>query len=358
MTIYSPQRGVIFRTPFLLLLLGVFSFHQIINNWQRFSKCIPLDTTLLEPQNIHDSVFSVDVQQPHDSNDFRYNFTVAICAVVKDAEAYFEEWIDYHLMAMKFSNIYIVDNSKQFELQRWFQNTRSHPIYQRVTIKHDPSPLQNEIMNSCIREKKDQHDYIAVIDVDEFFVPSSSYRDIRDVLKAYLVPFGGALCVNWILMGSSNRSVYAPQPVTKRFQYREAAPSGNIKSIVRTHDFVSMRNPHAFELRNGTFVHNTVYAGSKQNLHTASGASDNAKPMNVLLLYHYRYTSRKEYLFKRCYRGTLGSEWCTKDGKSLKKDTPYHIQIRPGAVFDDTAWRILTNNVPKYKMYDQFEDYN
>ena len=51
-------------------------------------------------------------------------------------------------------------------------------------------------------------------------------------------------------------------------------------------------------------------------------------------------------------------KWCTKDRKSLKKDTPYHIQIRPGVVFDDTAWRILTNNVPKYKMYNQFEDFN
>ena len=161
---------------------------------------------------------------------------MSYCSIIIDIQA---------LLAMKFSNVYIVDNSKQFELQRWFRNTRSHPIYRRVTVKHNPSPFQNEIMNDCIRENKNQHEYIAVMDADEFLVPQSSpYQNIRDVLQDYLVPFGGALCVNWILMGSSNRSVYAPLPVTKRFQYREAAPSGNIKTIVHTADFVSMRNPH------------------------------------------------------------------------------------------------------------------
>src|SRR6056300_851346 len=64
-----------------------------------------------------------------------YNFTAAVCVCVKDAEAYLEEFIDYHL-AMGFSNIYVYDDSPNFELQRWYQHTRDHPLYQAVEILH------------------------------------------------------------------------------------------------------------------------------------------------------------------------------------------------------------------------------
>ena len=83
---------------------------------------------------------SVSFGEPTDIDGKRYNFTTAICLVVSDGEQYFQEWVDYHLLAMKFENIYVYDNSDKFELQRWYNNTRDHPIYDRVVMHHQPGP--------------------------------------------------------------------------------------------------------------------------------------------------------------------------------------------------------------------------
>jgi hypothetical protein len=103
-----------------------------------------------------------------------YNFTVAICLVVSDGEQYFQEWVDYHLLAMQFEAIYVYDNSDNFDLCRWHDNTRHHPVYSRVHVQHRPGPgylekegryLQLEVYKDCIQKYgKDangpQHDYL------------------------------------------------------------------------------------------------------------------------------------------------------------------------------------------------------
>ena len=93
-------------------------------------------------------------------NNRYYNFTTAICLITTDGEAYFQEWVDYHLFVMNFDAIYVYDNSRKFDLKRWYTNTRSHPIYQNVVVHHRPGPgyntitkkhLQSEVYEDCIR---------------------------------------------------------------------------------------------------------------------------------------------------------------------------------------------------------------
>ena len=69
-------------------------------------------------------------------------------------------------------------------------------------------------------DKNDGMDYLALIDIDEFLVPRGGYASVHGVINDYLAPYrGGSLTVNWILFGSSNKTVYAPIPVTKRFRH-------------------------------------------------------------------------------------------------------------------------------------------
>jgi len=66
-------------------------------------------------------------------------------------------------------------------------------------------------------------DYLALIDIDEFLVTRGGYASVHGVINDYIAPYrGGSLTVNWILFGSSNKTVYAPIPVTvtKRFRHR------------------------------------------------------------------------------------------------------------------------------------------
>ena len=278
---------------------------------------------------------------------------------------------------MKFQQIFIYDNSDSFDLKGWYENTRNHPVYSMVEVIHSPGNgwveekqayMQRVIYRDCIERfgtdpAGPQHDYLALIDMDEFLVlQDDKYQDIRGVLQDYLVPYGGALIVNWMLFGTSNHTVYAPIPVTKRFQFRDNMTHYYVKSIVKSTDWRSMRNPHAVNVRNGTFVRTTKYPGALQ---TNTGPTkrkfqDFDCPSNVLLLYHYRYLSAKEYIVKRCLRGDINVEhkrWCNEDeGLTLETDIPPHAKPRPGDVFDDKAWKFLIATNPRYHVFEHWQD--
>lgn len=310
--------------------------------------------------------------------------------VMKDAEAYFEEWVDYHVGVMKFDAIYIYDNSPDFELRNWYRNSRNDPVYGKVEVMHYKSTTkdnwnekeggydQNVIYRDCndrFGRKGPRHDYLAFIDIDEFLVPQKKAAkstttgeddsttttgggtSIHGILDEYLVPYGGALTVNWVLFGTANKTAYSPFPVTKRFQYRDAETHNVIKSIVKSSDYDGHINPHGVNLSNGAKIRTTQKPGFVFDARSDAKASDHKRPSDVLLLYHYRYTSTKEYIFKRCVRGNIDPNyWCNKEGTGIKKipEGREHILPRPGAVYDDTAWTLLTQHVPKYRLFDSY----
>jgi len=323
----------------------------------------------------------------------RYNFTVAICAIVKDGEAYLNEWLDYHLDALGIEMAVIYDNSWNFEMETWYNNTRAHPVYGRVEVRpsrdiHDPK-RQKRAYTDCILRygrnvpegavnyNQDQMglvnvtdralppgegaDYFALIDVDEFLVPKGRYGSLHEVLRDYVEPFdrGGALTVNWMLFGTANHTLYTPVPVLRRFQYRDEKAHGVIKTIARSSEFFSMKTPHSIVSYGN--VHTTSRPGSilPSNV-SKTGASDGASPSSVLLLHHYRYTSDKEYWQKKCIRKeTDGSKGCSpRTGRVMtaaeleEAGLPIHIAPRVGEVRDGSAWEILAGRVPKYRVFD------
>lgn len=170
-----------------------------------------------------------------DSKPKKHDFSTAICSIVKDAEAYLQEWIDYNLLALEFDNIYIYDHSKNFDLKRWYENTRNHPEYSRVEIIHfnsNHTRAQSEAYNLCMQtygKEGPKHDYVFFTDYDEYLVfqeDGKHFDTVYDLISEYLHPFdfGGALAFNWMYFGNSNRTVYSPVPVLKRFQYSDDKP--------------------------------------------------------------------------------------------------------------------------------------
>mmetsp|Transcript_23519 Transcript_23519/g.32991 ORF Transcript_23519/g.32991 Transcript_23519/m.32991 type:complete len:410 (+) Transcript_23519:54-1283(+) len=326
-----------------------------------------------------------------------HNFTAAICALVVDAEMYLMEWLDYHL-ALGFEEIFLYDNSENFELKQWYQNTRSHPIYSRVHIKHLPGKgwldeyehyggytqnvaythcikkrgkrnskkLSSKLSNSTVLQKKEtKHDFFALIDLDEFIVLKqygTNHSVIQDVIAEYLEPYGGALTMNWQLFGTSNKSTYSPVPLLRRNLHRDPEPDNVIKVIVQSTDFVAVKNPHNVEIAKGKEERTTLFPGA---LHSyANGvdcracANDQQKPKEVVLVHHYRYGSLKEYTQKACVRGEVvgGIKGCNEEtGKLDVEDWPDHVRIRRGQVYDDSAWKFLIENVPKYRVFDEIE---
>lgn len=297
----------------------------------------------------------------------QYPFKLAICVLMKDAENYFEEWLDYHF-AMGFDAIYIYDNSPSFELENWYTNTRNHATFGKVEVIHwldSTTYNQNNAYADCVKKfgrslTGPKNDYFAFIDVDEFLViRSPKYNNIQGILVDYLVPYGGALTVNWMIVGSSNKTVSSPLPITKRNQYRAKEVHNVIKSFAKASDYIRHINPHGVKVQSPATIHTTKYPGALFKPSSSTFASDQERPSDILLLFHFRYGSNKEYVFKRCVRGDAigGKMWC--DGNdSIKADTPDHIQITSGAIFDDAAWQFLTSQVPKYRAFDEFEDFH
>ena len=169
-----------------------------------------------------------------------------------------------------------------------------------------------------------------------------------------------------MLFGSSNKTFYSPIPITKRFQYRDIKADGVVKTIVKTSDFESLRNPHAVSLQRSKFVRTTLYKGAIQKEQftdrSKTGGSDNSLPSSVLLLHHYRYLSEKEYDDKSCVRGHVdGKQLCNREKEKSytlaeisKMGKQPHLASRPGTVFDDLAWVLLRDRMPKYRIYDDY----
>jgi hypothetical protein len=81
------------------------------------------------------------------------------------------------------------------------------------------------------------------------------------------------------------------------------------------------------------------------------GAANYDRPVDVAVLHHYKYLSPKEFYWKSCVRKTVDD---------LFKDCPKDRELSPkyvGKIYDDSAWQALKKNVPRYAMFDEFDDF-
>ena len=275
-----------------------------------------------------------------------------------DEGAYIDEWLEYHV-ALGFDTIYLNDNTNNFMFQNW--TISSSKSKGRIKVHHTPGiGKQVPVYNTCAqRARDDGHRWAAFIDIDEFLV-MRKHRHVADFLEEYCE--AGAVLLSWLVFGTSNHTEYEPVPVTKRFQYFSPSELTQfVKSIVRLEDFVRFTNVHWAHLRNGT---TSKITGGKefhyprtQPILTWDIAE---RKTDVAIIHHYRYKSRNEYIKKKM-RGDASAGKCHR----LKENETAYAECKElvrkddlieainsdnptGTVFDDTAWQLLKQNVPKY----------
>ena len=109
------------------------------------------------------------------------------------------------------SHRYLIDNSKDHELQNW-QNKRRQAGY---SVRVMPKPGTHRQMygyHMCAAEHGKDHKYMAFFDVDEFLV-LKKHTTVNEFLEIHL-PMG-SLAISWYIFGTGYRDLYAPLPVTK-----------------------------------------------------------------------------------------------------------------------------------------------
>ncbi|CAB9531701.1 Pfam:DUF23 (Partial), partial [Seminavis robusta] len=291
--------------------------------------------------------------------------TARICLMVKHAERYLKEWLDYNL-AIGFTDIHVLDNSPEFSLHNW--------TYQRdkLRIEHFIPNVVNNVTDAGEAQKQQQYGYkhcveqaradkitwLATFDVDEFLVlhKHDNVLDfMRDTCSARQQHNGsscGQISINWFTMGSSNRTDYVNVPVTRRFQYGRF--QNTVKSIV---------DPWAVALKEKHFRwSHTFKLAPRRKWFSANGQPVNNRgwkimvheegTLDVAALHHYKYLSKEEWHTKNCVRGdVMGKQQEMKKICNGRAPEPF-----AGEVFNDDAWQVLRSRVPSYQQYDNVQE--
>ncbi|KAL3809303.1 hypothetical protein ACHAXA_009427 [Cyclostephanos tholiformis] len=283
--------------------------------------------------------------------------SAALCGIVKDAEPYLDEWVDYNF-GLGFHTIYLVDNSADHELRNW-QDRRRNSGYSVRVIPKPGTHRQMYSYHICASEFKNDHAYMAFFDVDEYLV-LKKHDTVDDFLRDHLPK--GALQISWYIFGTNSRDMYSPLPVTKRFTLRDGTSESdrhpsewhNVKAILKLSDYGQYpKSPHSMTTNKRTAGSEKAWidTNGKSNFDSI-GSVNYDRPVDIAVLHHYKYLSSKEFRWKSCTRKTVDDKYKDCDVTRNVTRTPY-----VGSIHDDSAWRTLKKNVPKYAAFDEFEDF-
>ena len=242
---------------------------------------------------------------------------IAICAIIKNENLYLREWVEHH-KNLGFDKIILYDNNAvdgEFPQQVIFDHVESEYVdvhnvrgvpfcYSNVSQKHY---LQSEIYNKCINEYKDKYEWIAFIDVDEFFEIESGNIHHTFNLMEYDKTEYDTILVSWMSIGDI-QLYYKEQPIKERFSEviqnnidpNNGRPMGlsslYVKTILRTSsNKLFWESPHCPAYSNACSSELTPI-----NMNGYAGASAFSRPIwKIMYVKHYCIKSFSEYLCRR-----------------------------------------------------------
>jgi hypothetical protein len=146
----------------------------------------------------------------------------ALVCIAKNEDNYILEWIAYH-QKLGFDSIFIYQNNWQFPIN----------IKGVHTIEFNGECQQLPAYNHFIENYSSSFEWVAFIDVDEFFV-LKKHSGIKDFLVDFKDVQGG-LAINWVMFGSNGQTDVknGNYAVLSRFTRCAKSPNRHIKSILR-----------------------------------------------------------------------------------------------------------------------------
>lgn len=242
---------------------------------------------------------------------YRYRFSIVL--IIQNEASYLEEWMEYHRM-LGAEHFYIYDNKSTDELREFL----TEYIEQGIVTYQYWIGGQMEAYQHAVNHYKFESKYIAVIDVDEFLVPTDKassplleeivdgvFSEHRERMKFYGMQkqLGGGLCVNWRVYGTGGHKKRPDGLVIENYMYRlneERMESAHIKTIA---------NPRTIQ---SCHVHNMDYISGFACL-SERGTYIADMPFfdgccKKLRINHYYTRSEEELYYKLCQRA--GGKGC------------------------------------------------
>ncbi|EFN58057.1 hypothetical protein CHLNCDRAFT_142313 [Chlorella variabilis] len=239
---------------------------------------------------------------------------LAICTTVRNQHAELPEWLDYH-RRLGVSHVYVMDDASQPPLEGVLapyieEGLVTHRMLKRVpemqaeireATCHEPYITHKQLMGYayCLMDYGVRHQWMAYIDIDEFFVFYDSTPDLPTLLHEY-EGYGG-LAVNWRMFGSSGHK--KKQGNTLRAYTKCFAPNNGentqIKTIANMQYLARMAGPHDAFYPPGHFTVNP-------SREPVVGPLSNGADYSRLALHHYAIKSREDFEEKMARGDVMG----------------------------------------------------
>jgi len=235
---------------------------------------------------------------------------IAACVIVKNEGDAILEWGLYHHL-IGFDSLLIFDDASTDHTLAEIEKLRK---YCHVVVE----PFEKELGNDQVRVYRrtchlyrDDYDWIAFIDADEFiFSPHSGHDNPNQSgnFKEFLAAHSGAAAVAlpWLIFGSSGHKNKPCDLVlssyTSRAQFNQFAPQKHVKSLIRPEKLVRCSNPHAFEV-DGI----TIGPNGKEIVWQRPGILKDYDQYQSWRINHY-FTKSEQNWAERIARGQLGGE--------------------------------------------------
>lgn len=215
---------------------------------------------------------------------------LSVCTILRNEEKYSYEWVS-HLINQGVERLYLYDNSVPGEPD---QKAPLREFLNYITWHDAPGrPRQRWASNHAINMYKKDTELLLFIDVDEFPYSKKHPKLIETLPEYFKDKSVDALAIHWILFGSSGHEEYAPEPVVKRFTWREATTNPHVKSICRLANTITQGNDvHSYRVK-GKIIDENFKELPKDYALSEPATSE------IFALNHYVTKSRQECLVRR-----------------------------------------------------------
>lgn len=234
-----------------------------------------------------------NIFKPNSNNTNKKN-RVSIVTIIKNEGLYIKEWIDFH-RKMNVDHFYIYDNGSTDQTVHELTSYVRNGIV--TLIPWEGVAMQLPAYNHAIRNFKNETEFMAFLDGDEFLIPINGvnlYKVIKEIFNMDID--AGGIAVNWRVYGSSGHVTRPKGGVIKNFLYRakdEGQGNNCIKTIVNPRKVAFWNHVHYPTYFNG--FHSIDEDGKIikdwQNIIN--------HPLRKLRINHYFCKSQEEWIKRR-----------------------------------------------------------
>lgn len=171
------------------------------------------------------------------------HFFLAVVAIFRGEDAYLREWLEFHLM-MGVEHFFLYDNGLEESSKKLLQ-----PYIDKGLVTHIPWPdlpglrdnnwlgpntlsIQQLAYGNCVREFKQNFEWLMQLDLDEFMFPASpACNSISDVLQTLEADKVLGIRVPSLTFGSSGHIEHPGGLIIRNFTWSRSKPDGPVKSI-------------------------------------------------------------------------------------------------------------------------------